>query len=219
MLWNGTYEKWYFHNFVAFRTGWTHWEVALVEYMTPDEIIRLLEAAKGRSPRAWAMTLLSYKHALRPSECCGLRMVDIDLQAGSITIGRLKNGNDNRQELTGHKGKPLLDEYLALKAWLKARGGDPSPFLFTSQKSKRIDRTQWFREFQILCMGAGIDNERAHPHVLRHSLATHLTQGHADVLEIKQRLGHKSIASTMVYAHIGDRHADTATRRVLNELF
>src|SRR6516225_3549952 len=82
---------------------------ALMEYMSPDEIMALLTAAKNRSARAWAMLLLSYKHALRPSECCGLRMVDIDLNAGCIRIGRLKNGNDNRQELTGHKGKPLLD--------------------------------------------------------------------------------------------------------------
>jgi len=190
-----------------------------MEHMTPDEIYALLTLARKRSARSWAMLLLSYKHALRPSECCGLRMVDVDLNAGSIRIGRLKNGNDNRQELTGHKGKPLLDEYLALKAWLKERGSDPSPFLFTSQKSKRIDRTQWFREFRALCSGAGIDLERAHPHVLRHSLATHMVEGHADVLEIKQRLGHKNIQSTMVYSHIGDRQADAAARRVLNEMF
>lgn len=190
-----------------------------MEYMTPAEIERLLTVARNRSARAWAMLLLSYKHALRPSECCCLRLKDVDLHAGSISIGRLKNGNDNRQELTGHKGKPLLDEYLALRTWLKERGDDPSPFLFTSQKSKRLDRTMWFREFQKLCAGAAIDAERAHPHTLRHSLATHMVEKHADVLEIKQRLGHKSIQSTMVYSHIGDRQADAATKRVLNEIF
>ena len=190
-----------------------------MEYFTPDEVLMLLKVARNKSARAWAMLLLSYKHALRPSECCGLRLADIDLKAGSIRISRLKNGNDNRQELTGHKGKPLLDEYLALRAWLKERDGDPSPFLFTSQKSKCIDRTQWFRQFQSICAGSEIDPERAHPHALRHSLATHMVEGHADVLEIKQRLGHKSIQSTMVYSHIGDRQADRATRRVLNELF
>ena len=190
-----------------------------MDYMTPDEIIKLLTAAKNRSARSWAMMLLSYKHALRPSECCGLRLVDIDLSAGSIRIGRLKNGNDNRQEITGHKGKPLLDEFLAVRAWLKERGDDSSPFLFTTQKSKVIHRSQWFREFQALCSGIGIDNDRQHPHVLRHSLATHMVEKHADILEIKQRLGHKSIASTMVYSHIGDRQADTAARRVMNELF
>ena len=190
-----------------------------MEYFTSNEVLTLLNVARNKSARCWAMLLLSYKHALRPSECCGLRLTDVDLSAGSIRIGRLKNGNPNRQEITGHRGKPLLDEYVAIRAWLKERGSDPSPFLFTSQKSKRIDRTQWFRQFQSICSGAGIDTERAHPHVLRHSLATHLVEGHADVLEIKQRLGHKSIQSTMVYSHIGDRQADTATRRVLNELF
>lgn len=187
--------------------------------MTPDEVLTLLKVARNKSARCWAMLLLSYKHALRPSECCSLRLADIDLSAGCIRIGRLKNGNDNRQELTGHRGKPDLDEYLAMRHWMKERGNDPSPFLFTSQKSKRVGRIQWWREFQSVCAGAGIDAERAHPHVLRHSLATHMVEKHADILEIKQRLGHKSIASTMIYSHIGDRQADTATRRVLNEIF
>jgi integrase/recombinase XerD len=190
-----------------------------MEYLTPQEIERLLTIARKRSARAWAMLLLSYKHALRPSECCGLGVADVDLIAGCIRIGRLKNGNPNRQEITGHRGKPLLDEYLALRAWLKERGDDASPFLFTSQKSKRIDRTQWFREFQRLCDEAGIDADRAHPHTLRHSLATHMVEKHADLLEIKQRLGHKSIQSTMIYSHIGDRQADAAARRVLSEIF
>lgn len=190
-----------------------------MDYFSPNEIIDILMAAKARSARAWAMTLLSYKHGLRPSECCGLRLNDIDIRAGVVYIKRLKNSLDNRHELLGHRGKPILDEYLALKSWMKARGNDPSPFVFTSQKSKRLDRTQWFREFRAICADAGITDDRAHPHVLRHSLATHMVEKHADVLEIKQRLGHKSIASTIVYSHIGDRQADAAAKRVLVELF
>ena len=95
----------------------------------------------------------------------------------------------------------------------------PSPYMFTSQKSKRVDRTTWFREFQAICKDAGIALDRAHPHVLRHSIATHMVEKHADVLEIKQRLGHKSINSTMIYSHIGDRQADAAAKRVLSETF
>jgi integrase/recombinase XerD len=190
-----------------------------VDYLTPDEVMAVLTVAKKKSARAWAMSLLSYKHGLRPSECCGLRCEDVDARAGAVNIKRLKHSLDNRQELLGHRGKPVLDEYLALKAWQKERGDDPSPFLFTSQKSKKLDRTAWFREFQAICADAGIDDDRAHPHVLRHSLATHMVEKHADVLEIKQRLGHKSIASTIVYSHIGDRQADAATKRVLSEIF
>jgi type 1 fimbriae regulatory protein FimB len=190
-----------------------------MEYLTPEQIVAVLTAVKERSARSWAMTLLSYKHGLRPSECCGLRIADVDIRAGAVSIKRLKHSLDNRQELLGHRGKPILDEYLALRAWLKVRSDDPSPFLFTSQKSKRIDRTQWFREFQAICRDAGIKGDLAHPHVLRHSLATHMVEKHADVLEIKQRLGHKSIQLTMVYSHIGDRQADAAAKRVLTEIF
>ena len=190
-----------------------------MDYLSPDELLSLLTVARKRSARAWAMTLLSYKHGLRPSECCGLCMDDVDVRAGAVRINRLKGSLNNRQELLGHRGQPVLDEYLALRTWLKARGDDPSPFLFTSQKSKRVDRTTWFREFQGMCKKAGIDAERAHPHVLRHSIATHMVEKHADVLEIKQRLGHKSINSTMRYSHIGDRQADAAAKRVLAETF
>ena len=190
-----------------------------MDYLSPDEVMAILTTARKRSARAWAMTLLSYKHGLRPSECCGLRLEDVDLRAGAVHIKRLKQSLDNRQELLGHRGQPVLDEYLAVRTWLKVRGDDAGPYMFTSQKSKRVDRTTWFREFQAICKDAGIDRDRAHPHVLRHSIATHMVEKHADVLEIKQRLGHKSINSTMVYSHIGDRQADAAAKRVLAETF
>ena len=190
-----------------------------MDYLSRDEILAVLKVARSRSARAWAMTLLSYRHGLRPSECCRLRLTDVDPRQGTITIKRLKHSIDGRHEILGHRGLPLIDEYQALKAWLAQRGSDSSPYLFTTQKAYRIHRTTWFREFQSIATEAGVDPDRAHPHVLRHSLASHMAHKHADVLEIKQRLGHKAIASTLVYAHVSDRQADAAAKRVMAELF
>src|SRR5579872_2008660 len=156
-----------------------------MDYLTRDEIVAVVTAAKAKSARAWSMALLSYKHGLRPSECCNLRLADVDLREGVVTIKRAKGSVDGRHELLGHKGVPLLDEYRALKAWLRERGDDPSPFLFTSQKSKQVDRSTWYRDFAMVAKAAGIDSARRHPHVLRHSLASHMAHRHADVLEIK----------------------------------
>ena len=190
-----------------------------MDYLTRDEIIAVVKAAKARSARAWVMTLVSYKHGLRPSECCKLRLSDVNLREGVLTVKRAKGSIDGRHELLGHRGIPLLDEYQALKAWLRERGDDPSPSLFPTQKGKQIHRITWYREFAAIAEDAGIDSSRRHPHVLRHSLASHMAHKHADVLEIKQRLGHKSIQSTLIYTHVSDRQADAATKRVLAELF
>ena len=190
-----------------------------MDFLTRDEVITVMKAAKAKSARAWAMALLSYKHGLRPSECCRLRLTDVDLREGVLIVKRAKGSLDGRHELLGHKGMPLLDEYRAVKAWVQQRGDDPSPFLFTSQKSKQVDRSTWYRDFAAVAHAAGIDRSRRHPHLLRHTLASHMAHKHADVLEIKQRMGHKSIQSTLVYTHISDRQADAAAKRVLAELF
>ena len=88
-------------------------------FLTPEETLTLLKAAREHSIRAWAMILLSYRHGTRASEVCGLRLADVDLKAGSITIRRLKGSLQTTQPLFPHRGQPLLDECAALRAWLR----------------------------------------------------------------------------------------------------
>src|SRR5690242_8049173 len=71
-------------------------------YLTPDEILAVLKVARGRSVRDWAMILLAYRHGLRASEVCGLKLADIDLKAGSISIRRLKGSLSQVQPLYQH---------------------------------------------------------------------------------------------------------------------
>jgi integrase len=86
-------------------------------YPTPEEMLRVLKVARQRSTRDWAMILLAYRHGMRASEVCGLEMRDLDMRNGCITIRRLKGSLTSIQPLYQHRGMPLLDEIVALRAW------------------------------------------------------------------------------------------------------
>ena len=107
-------------------------------HLEPREVLAVLKAAKARSVRSWAMILLAYKHGMRASEVCNLRVNDIDLRNGTILVERLKGSLPTTQAVTGHRGEPLLDELKALREWMRQRPHDGSDFLFTSQKGGRL---------------------------------------------------------------------------------
>ncbi|MBZ5672574.1 MAG: tyrosine-type recombinase/integrase, partial [Acidobacteriia bacterium] len=160
--------------------------------LTPDELLAVLKAARSRSARDWAMILLGYRHGLRASEVCSLKLADADPKADSISIRRLKGSLHTVQPLYRHKGQPLLDEVAALRAWQRERKADGSDFLFTSQKGGRLHRSQFFRIFQACAEAAGLPPQKRHPHALKHSLASHLVVGNVNLALVKQCLGHKS---------------------------
>jgi len=187
--------------------------------LTPPEMLALLRAAKKRSTRDWAMILLAYRHGLRASEVCGIRIADMDLKTGSISIRRLKGSLHTIQPLYQHRGQPLLDEMAALRAWLHKRSADGSDYLFTSQKGGKLGRTQFFRNFQKVAESAGLSTEKRHPHVLKHTLASHLVAGNANLALIRQALGHRSISSTMQYIGTTDAQAAEALQTALMGLF
>ena len=187
--------------------------------LTPQETLALLKAARKRSTRDWAMILLAYRHGLRASEVCGIKLEDVDLKAGSISIRRLKGSLHTIQPLYQHRGQPLLDETAALRAWLRKRTADGSDYLFTSQKGGKLGRTQFFRNFQTVAESTGLPIEKRHPHVLKHSLASHLVAGNVNLALIRQALGHQSISSTMAYVGTSDAQAAEALRRALMSLF
>lgn len=188
-------------------------------YLTPEEILAVLKAARRRSVRDWVMILFTYRHGLRASEVCDLKLADIDLKAGSVSIRRLKGSLSQVQPLYQHRGQPLLDEMAALRAWLKTRPADGSDFLFTSQKGGRLDRTQFFRIFRVCAETAGLPTQKRHPHVLKHSLASHLVAGNVNLALIRQALGHRSITSTMQYVGTSDGQAAEAAQAALMRLY
>jgi site-specific recombinase XerD len=187
--------------------------------LTPQETLALLKAARKRSIRDWAMILLAYRHGLRASEVCGIKLADVDMRAGSISIRRLKGSLFTVQPIYQHRGQPLLDETAALRSWLRKRPADGSDYLFTSQKGGKLGRTQFFRNFQTIAENAGLPVEKRHPHVLKHSLASHLVAGNANLALVRQALGHRSINSTMKYIGTSDSQAAEALQKALMGLF
>ncbi len=141
------------------------------------------------------MILLAYRHGMRASEVCKLRLSDLDLKNGQITVRRLKGSLTNTQPLSDHPGQPLLSERRVLRAWLAERH-DASEFVFTSQKGGRIHRSQFFRMFQSVAERAGLPADRRHPHCLKHALGFALGASNVNLTIVKQALGHKNIAST-----------------------
>src|SRR5438046_10668383 len=104
----------------------------LMDCLETNELLRLLKAARAESPREHAMMLLAYVHGMRADEVCGLLLADVDLAGETITVRRKKGSITTTQTLQRYQGEPLLDEVKALTAWLKVRGANPSPFVFTS---------------------------------------------------------------------------------------
>jgi site-specific recombinase XerD len=113
----------------------------------------------------------------------------------------------------------VLNELKALREWLRQRRSDGSDFVFTSQKGGRLDRSQFFRLFRAIAIEAGMPTEKRHPHVLKHSLASHLVSANVNLALVKQQLGHKSIGSTIRYIATSDQQASKAATCALMKIY
>jgi integrase len=185
--------------------------------LTPEEILKVLRVA-SKSKRNLAMILLAYRHGMRASEVCELRLADLDFKNGQVTIRRLKGSLTTTQPLSDHPGQPLLSERRVLRAWLAERR-DASNFVFVSQKGGRIHRSQFFRIFQSVAERAGLPADRRHPHCLKHALGFSLVAGNVNLAIVKQALGHKNIASTAIYAVPTDEQTGRAVCAALAALY
>jgi len=188
-------------------------------HLEPAEVLSVLRTAKIKGAREWAMIVVAYKHGMRASEVCNLRLDDLDMKNGSIVVERLKGSLRTTQAVTEHRGEPLLNEIKALREWLRQRPDDGSDYLFTSQKGGRLDRSQFFRLFQAIANQAGMPAEKQHPHALKHSIANHLVSANVNLALVKQQLGHKSISSTMRYITMSDQQASKATANALMKIY
>ncbi len=188
-------------------------------HLEPAEVLSVLRTARAKGAREWAMIVVAYKHGMRASEVCNLRLEDVDMKNGSIVVERLKGSLRTTQALTEHRGEPLLNELKALREWLRQRPDDGSDFLFASQKGGRLDRSQFFRLFKAIARKAGLPVEKQHPHALKHSIASHLISANVNLALVKQQLGHKSIGSTMRYVTTSDQQASKATAGALMKIY
>jgi len=172
--------------------------------LSPGEAERLVEAARGTTPRALrdhALVELLYGAGLRVSEAVGLERGGVDLDDRLVrTIGK---GGKERVVPIGRQAAEALRRYLAHgRPYLDRRH---RPELFLNVKGGPLTRAGAFLILRKLAGNAGLEPERVHPHLLRHSFATHLLEGGADLRSVQEMLGHADLATTELYTHVTDR--------------
>lgn len=188
-------------------------------FLTENELLSVLGIAKAKSIRDWAMILTTYSHGLRAAETCALKLQHLDMRAHVLSIRRLKGSLFTIQELETHRGIPLLDEVKALKNWLAVRPTDCGDALFTSGKGSHLTSTQFYRVFRQIARDTGLPDHKSHPHVLKHTLATHMVRRNVNLAKVQRALGHSSINSTMAYVGVSDQEADAARHDALMSAF
>jgi integrase/recombinase XerD len=172
--------------------------------LSPAEVERLLDAAAGTTPRALrdrALTELLYGAGLRVSEAVSLDRQSVDLDNRLVRC--LGKGNKERVVPIGREAVDALRRYLSRgRPFLERRNRQE---LFLNANGGALTRAGAFLILRKLADKAGLEPERIHPHLLRHSFATHLLEGGADLRAVQEMLGHADLATTELYTHVSDR--------------
>ena len=175
------------------------------EYLTPEEISQLLSASKSasRNPkRDYCILLLMFRHGLRVSELCGLKLSNVDLASKVFHVRRLKGCDHGVHEF--YDG-----ETAAIRAWLVERGKmNPSAAveeLFISERRRPLSRVTIWVMIRQVAAAAGLEHLELHPHMLRHSCGYALVNKGTDIRVIQRYLGHRSISSTVRYTNLDSR--------------
>jgi integrase/recombinase XerD len=172
--------------------------------LSPGEAERLIEAAKGTTPRALrdrALVELLYGAGLRVSEAVGLERNGVDLD-GRVVRAAGKGGKERIVPI-GRQAADALRRYLSRgRPFLDRRH---RPELFLNAQGGPLTRAGAFLVLRRLAERAGLEPARIHPHLLRHSFATHLLEGGADLRSVQEMLGHADLSTTELYTHVSDR--------------
>ena len=168
-----------------------------------DDVLKLLEAPGGaegtgdiRAVRDRALLELLYSTGARVSEAVGLDIDDVDRVERTVLL----NGKGGQQRLVpiGRPALRALDAYLVRARPELARHGRGTPAIFLNARGGRLSRQSAWQVIKDAARKAGITAEVS-PHTLRHSFATHLLEGGADVRVVQELLGHASVTTTQVY--------------------
>lgn len=173
----------------------------LPEVLTLEEIDNLIESIdlstrEGQRNRAILETL--YSCGLRVTELCNLKLSDLYLEEGFIKI----TGKGEKQRLVPISPRAIreLQLYFIDRNTMNINPGCED-FVFISRKGKNISRIMVFHIIKVLCEAIGL-TKNISPHTFRHSFATHLLEGGANLRAIQCMLGHESIGTTEIYTHI-----------------
>jgi len=178
--------------------------VRLPRVLSPAEIERLVESANGTTPRALrdrALVELLYGAGLRVSEAVELQRGAVDVENRVVRV--VGKGGKERLVPLGRPAAEAVRRYLALgRPHLDRRY---RPELFLNVRGGALTRAGAFLVLRKLAGRAGLEPARVHPHLLRHSFATHLLEGGADLRSVQEMLGHADLGTTERYTHVSDR--------------
>jgi len=174
--------------------------------LTIDEVERLINAAAGDTAvaaRDVALLEFMYASGARVAETVGLDVLDLDLGESTALV----TGKGSKQRLVplGGAAVAALRLYLARRLELKGDRQDPGG-VFLSTRGTRLTRQSVWQLVRKYAERAGISPEKVSPHVLRHSVATHMVEGGADLRTVQEILGHASISTTQVYTRVSPQH-------------
>lgn len=169
-----------------------------MQHLSKTELKDLLRCARQVRERDWLMILVAFWHGLRATEV--ITLTPANVRDGFLTVPRLKGSLKTTQPLVADED-PLLDEKTALEQLASSAGLRDRLFPVT--------RIQFYRLMRKHCAAAGIAAHKAHPHVLKHSIAMQ-TIHNAGIENVRAYLGHKNISSTGAYLKVDDAAASAA---------
>ncbi len=173
-------------------------EAKIPKFLSEEEILKLLSEAES-DLRLSCMIEILYAAGLRVTELVSLPLSAIQREGESVRNYLLVKGKGGKERIA-----PLNKAAIAkLIEFLKVR--EDSPWLFAGHSlSKHLTRQGFHKMLKQLAIKAGLDPNRVHPHVIRHSFATHLLNSGVDLRVLQELLGHSDISTTEIYTHILD---------------
>jgi integrase/recombinase XerD len=173
----------------------------LPQTLSGDDIGKLLGQPDPADPlgaRDRAMLEVLYATGLRVSELVRLEMRHINFQGNYLTVKG--KGSKVRAVPYGTLARERLSDFIGRARNLLLKGKS-SPYVFTNRSGKPLSRQGFWKLIRRYALAAGVD-KRVTPHTLRHSFATHLLEGGADLRSVQAMLGHADIATTQIYTHV-----------------
>lgn len=175
----------------------------LPNYLTVEEVSSILNSINGETPydkRDRAILETMYGAGLRVSELINLKLESVFYEESFIKV--LGKRMKERIVPLNQIALKSIEEYL--KKYRSFFEKEKSEFLFLSRRGKKLTRMDVWNILRKRAKDAGIEKE-LHPHILRHSFATHLIEGGADLRSVQEMLGHSSIITTEIYTHVNQK--------------
>jgi integrase/recombinase XerD len=178
----------------------------LPKALAVDEVAQLLDAANTGTPlavRDVALLEFLYASGARVSEAILLDQIDVDLDESTALV----TGKGSKQRLVplGKYAVDAIRSYYPVRRSLIGDNNDPGA-VFVSARGRRLTRQAVWQIIKKAAAAAGLDTAEVSPHVLRHSAATHMIEGGADLRTVQELLGHANISTTQVYTRVSPQH-------------